>query len=147
MSRSGYTDDCDDDLALGRWRAQVASATRGKRGQRFFLDLVTALDAIPNKCLVPNELETADGVCALGALGRLRGVALPKLDHEDGEDPERLAAVFDVARQLTAEVMYMNDEDCQGETPHARWLSVRAWAVKQLLPETLLSKEGGKTNV
>ncbi len=129
MSRSGYTDDCDDYLALGRWRAQVASATRGKRGQRFFRDLVAALDALPEKRLIPNELVTGEGVCALGALGKMRNLTLPKLDH-----PERIAAVFDVARQLTAEVMYMNDEDCWGESPEARWLSVRKWAAKQIIP-------------
>jgi|HubBroStandDraft_4_1064222.scaffolds.fasta_scaffold74975_4 hypothetical protein len=28
MSRSGYVDDFDDDLEMGRWRAQVMSATR-----------------------------------------------------------------------------------------------------------------------
>ena len=35
MSRSGYCDDYGDDdpLALGRYRAQVNSAIRGKRGQ------------------------------------------------------------------------------------------------------------------
>lgn len=86
MSRSGYSDDCNDTLQLGRWRAQVASATRGKRGQRFFRDLVAALDALPEPRLVPNELETSEGVCALGALGKLRAVTLPKLSHEDGED-------------------------------------------------------------
>lgn len=81
---------------------------------------------------MPNELETAEGVCALGALGRYRGVALPKLDHEDGEDPERLAEVFDVARQLTAETMFENDENCSGYTPEERWRDVRAWAARQI---------------
>lgn len=32
MGRHGYTDDCDDVLASGRWRGIVASAIRGKRG-------------------------------------------------------------------------------------------------------------------
>lgn len=34
MSRSGYTDDCDDQWALIRWRGAVNSAIKGKRGQQ-----------------------------------------------------------------------------------------------------------------
>ena len=71
MSRSGYSDDFDDNGQLACYRGVIASATRGKRGQKFFRDLVMALDAMPIKRLVNNELETTDGeVCALGALGK-----------------------------------------------------------------------------
>lgn len=52
MSRSGYTDDDDDPLATGRWRAQVRSAIRGKRGQAFLRELIAALDAMPEKALI-----------------------------------------------------------------------------------------------
>jgi len=41
MSRSGYSDDCEGS-ELAMWRGQVASAKRGKRGQRFFRELVAA---------------------------------------------------------------------------------------------------------
>ena len=55
MSRSGYCDDLDP-LDLGRWRAQVASAIRGKRGQKLLKELLTALDSMPKKELIANEL-------------------------------------------------------------------------------------------
>lgn len=146
MSRSGYTDDgdCDDDLALGRWRGIIASATRGKRGQRFFLDLVAALDALPDKRLVSGELQNKEGaVCALGALGKFRGVDVGALDTYDHE---ALGKTFNVAEQLTQEVMYENDERRWNRmTDEQRWQDVRAWAVKQLRPETLLEMGGGGT--
>lgn len=131
MSRCGYSDDLYP-LDLGRWRAQVASAIRGKRGQRFFADLVAALDALPVKRLVPNELETGGEVCALGALGKARGVDLSELDTEDYEE---LGAAFNIAHQLAQEVMYVNDEAGVGsrlESPEMRWRIVRDWAARQL---------------
>jgi hypothetical protein len=67
MSRSGYSDDFDfDNLALGRWRAQVASAIRGARGQAFLCELVVALDALPEKKLIAHDLESNGNVCAIG---------------------------------------------------------------------------------
>ncbi len=63
MSRSGYSDDLDS-WALIRWRGQVASAIRGRRGQAVLRDLLAALDAMPEKALVASELETPQGeVC------------------------------------------------------------------------------------
>lgn len=59
MSRSGYHDDFEDPLELGRWRAQVRSATRGKRGQALLKEALAALDAMPEKRLVPYELEVS----------------------------------------------------------------------------------------
>ena len=59
MSRSGYIDDLDDPLELGRWRGRVASAVRGKRGQRLLRDLLDALDAMPEKRLVADVLEVS----------------------------------------------------------------------------------------
>ncbi len=41
MSRSGYTDDCDES-ELNLYRGSVMRATRGKRGQEFFKALVAA---------------------------------------------------------------------------------------------------------
>lgn len=161
MSRAGYTDDGDDPLAMGRWRAQIRSATRGKRGQQFFRDLVAALDAMPEKELIAGELKDSDGcVCALGALGSARGVDLSELDTEDYES---LGATFDIAEQLARETMYENDEQvdsfkyveipiCGPVRPYwpdfgktfkevrvsdpdvgkKRWKHVRAWAVSNI---------------
>lgn len=144
MSRSGYTDDMDDDLAMGRWRAQVASATRGKRGQKMLTDLLAALDAMPRKELIVGELEEfnpEDGrleVCALGALCHARGIDMQKLDPSE---PEEIAAVFDIAPQLAQEIVYMNDEYFDFEyvdnvrmdiTPEKRWQKMRDWVSKQI---------------
>ena len=61
MSRCGYSEDFDDPLELGRWRGQVESALRGKRGQRFLRELIAALDALPQKRLVENALAESVG--------------------------------------------------------------------------------------
>lgn len=136
MTRCGYSDDLDA-LDLGRWRGQVASATRGARGQKFFADLVAALDKLPEPKLVANELEDSEGVCALGALGRLRGVELMELDTEDYE---QLGAAFDIAHQLAQETMHVNDEWGRRATPEERWQIVRQWAVSQLVGSKAVGK-------
>lgn len=130
FGRSGYSDDGDETIPLAMWRGTVASATRGKRGQKFFRDLVAALDAMPTKRLVEGELQTNEGeVCALGSLGKHRGVDVDKLDTED---PYALGAAFDIASQLAQETMYENDEASEGLTPEQRWTRVRAWAAAQV---------------
>lgn len=130
MSRSGYSDSLDQrDLAM--WRGRIMSATRGKRGQKFFRDLVAALDAMPAKRLVDGALETAEGdVCALGSLARAVGAALKP---DDTYDYDKLGETFDIAACLSQEVMFVNDEGgpCRGETDEGRWLRVRNWAAGQ----------------
>lgn len=143
MSRSGYSDDIDQ-WALIKWRGQVASAIRGKRGQQLLIDLVKALDAMSEKVLIAEELVNAEGdVCALGAVGRLRGVEMTDLDPEK---PRQIANAFNVAQQLAREITYINDErgndyrvidgkwKYSPETPQQRWERVRAWAISQILP-------------
>lgn len=137
MSRSGYTD--GDAWALIRWRGAVTSATRGKRGQSFFVELLAALDAMPDKRLIAEELQTADGcMCTLGVLGAARGVDMTVLDPED---TEAVGGVFGIPRALAAEVVYMNDEDGrwqyaygEDETPEARWKRMRDWVAEQIKP-------------
>jgi hypothetical protein len=84
MSRSGYNDDYDLDPWQGiRWRGAVASAIRGRRGQAFLRELLVALDALPEHKLIANELEKDGAVCALGAVGKARGLALAGLHPDD----------------------------------------------------------------
>lgn len=128
MSRSQYCDDSDN-WQLIKWRGMVCSATRGRRGQQFLKDLLAALDAMPDKSLIANELEEDGGVCAIGSLGKARGVDMSKLDPEE---PEAVAAAFDIATCLAQEVVYMNDEVNWHETPGQRWERMRAWVVKQI---------------
>lgn len=130
MSRSGYVDDWDDDWALIRYRGAVASATRGRRGQRLLRDLLAALNALPEKRLIAGDLARDGEVCALGALGRARGLDLCEVDPED---PDAVAALFDVAPALAREIVYENDEGSfASETPEARFRRVRRWVEEQL---------------
>lgn len=131
MGRHGYIEYDDDDAVLqhGRWRAQVASAIRGKRGQKFLRDLIRGLDALPEKILIKGDLVNEEGeVCGLGALGKYR--AVPDIENMDSEDWGALGSVFDIADQLAQETMYVNDERSGDDGD--RWRGVRAWAVTQL---------------
>lgn len=138
MSRSGYSDDGD----YAMWRGMVASATRGKRGQQFFRDLLSALDAMPEKRLIRDALEDGGEVCAIGALGRAKGIDMSNMDPEC---PEEVAPAFNIAECLAQEVVYMNDEyfdfhyvEVDGRskrteyTPEERWQKMRKWAAEQI---------------
>jgi len=136
VSRSGYSDDIDQ-WDLIKWRGQVASAIRGRRGQEMLRDLLAALDSMPDKSLTVHELETPEGeVCALGALGKARALDMQKVDPDE---PEDVAALFGVAHQLVQEIVYENDE-CggYGETPEHRWKRMRNWVAGQIrdIPQT-----------
>lgn len=136
MSRSGYIEDYDNshdeypDLTAGRWRAQVLSAIRGKRGQAFFREMVEALDAMPEKRLISHELRKDGEVCAIGCVGAKRGVDLEALDPED---PETIAGKFGIAHQMVREIEFENDErGPRDETPEQRWVRIRKWAACQI---------------
>lgn len=144
MSRSGYHDDWDGDdwqtaLAMGA----VASAMRGKRGQRLFSDLVEALDAMPVKRLITDDLVREDStgfenVCALGAVGKRRGLDMKPIDPLD---PHQVAAAFDISPTLAREVVYENDEGAWGrETPEQRWFRVRNWALSKIKRTSLAAE-------
>jgi hypothetical protein len=107
MSRSGYIDDCDDVLALGRWRGAVSSAIRGKNGQAFLKELLATLDAMPEKKLIAHELKADGQFCALGVLGDKRGIDLEKLDPDDYEN---VAYEFGVNEKIIQEIVWYNDE-------------------------------------
>ena len=113
MSRSGYMDDCEQ-WDLIRWRGQVASAIRGKRGQAFMLEMWRAMQALPAQRLTSGELHNEyDGsVCAIGSVGKMRGVDMSALDPEDYES---IAAAFGIPHQLAQEIMYENDECDSGD--------------------------------
>lgn len=116
MSRSGYCDDFGDDdpLALGRYRAQVNSAIRGRRGQALLRELLAALDAMPDKRLVAGELEADGQFCALGVVGQARGMNLAAIDTYDVES---LGPKFNIAEQLAREIMWVNDDHVCDDEP------------------------------
>ena len=129
MSRSEYTED-GENWEMIKWRGQVASAIRGKRGQALLRELLEALDAMAEKRLIAGALiDRCGGVCALGALGRKRGVELEKLDPWDYDT---LAGVFGVAHQLVREIEFTNDD--AGRSPEDRWKAMRYWVAAQIKP-------------
>ncbi len=132
MSRSGYSDDLDPG-ELARWRGAVESAIRGKRGQKLLREMRDALEQLPERRLISGELEASDGsddVCALGAVGRVRGL---EMRHLDPENRYQIAAHFDVAEALAAEVVHENDEGGRwDETPEERWARVHAWVCQNI---------------
>lgn len=142
MSRSGYSDDCDDQWSLIRWRGAVASAIRGARGQAFLREALAALDALPEPILIPNALKVEGGVCFLGAVGEARATTLEGFEREDDDDDfdqEGIARLFGIPHALACEIMWANDE-CgpYDETPRARWERMRRWVISNLkgdLPE------------
>jgi hypothetical protein len=130
--RSGYSDDCDQ-WDLIRWRGAVESAIRGKRGQAALREMLSALDAMPDKRLIADELEDADGeVCGLGALGKARGLDMAVVDPEDRES---VAKAFGIAEALAAEIMNVNDDWLDRRaTPEQRWEVVRRWVASKIKP-------------
>lgn len=130
MSRSGYSEDYDIfQWDMIRWRGQVASAIRGKRGQAFLKELIEALDAMPDKRLIANNLQNEEGVCAIGSVGLKRGIDMADIDPEDYSN---LANIFGIAHQLVQEIEFENDESLYRPTLEKRWERMRAWAVERL---------------
>ena len=131
MSRSGYSDDCEMNWDLIRWRGAVKSAIRGKRGQAFLREMLEALDSMPDKVLAESVLEQDGDVCAMGAVGVKRGLDMSKVDPFERVE---VAQLFGISEALAAEIAYENDEGVWGanETPTARWTRMRKWVVSQI---------------
>lgn len=153
MSRHGYTDDDIDPNDLALWRASVQRSIQGKRGQQALRDLLTALDAMPEKRLIRSVFRNRNGeCCSLGVLAEHRGVSdeMPAIaSHEmseveihnalcpfDDSDVirEEAAAALDIAPCLAAEIMYENDWK-DSETPEERWARMRRWVEKRIRQE------------
>jgi len=134
MSRSGYVDDYDDEPGRQNlWWGNVARSIRGKRGQAFLREMAAALDAMPVKELIADELVQDGAVCAIGAVAAARKLDVSKLDPEDAE---AVAKTFGIAEPLAREIVYVNDDDWgPSETPAHRWTRVREWVDKQIRAE------------
>jgi hypothetical protein len=140
MSRSGYTDDCDEGR-LNLWRGAVASAIRGKRGQAFLREMLAAFDALPEKKLIEEDLVALNPlaadrleVCSLGAVGVRRGLDMTEIDPDDYKG---IAKELGIPEALAREVMYQNDEGAwrrEAETPEARFTRMRAWVAGLVKP-------------
>jgi hypothetical protein len=157
MSRSGYIlDSWDDDGATACWVGAVRSAIRGRRGQAFLRELIAALDAMPVKALIADDLVTESGeCCAIGAVALARGQDVSEIEPED---PVAVADAFGIARTLASEIEFQNDDDGKWlalhywrglheigsdghycETPEQRWQRMRHWVASQIIvaPEEL----------
>lgn len=129
MSRSNYSDDCDG-WALIRWRGAVTSAIRGKRGQAALKELAAAMDAMPNKRLIEDELVRDGEYCTLGVLGAARQI---RMDDLSPYDAETIADRFYLSPALVREIEYLNDEGIWGrESPEQRWQRMREWVNEQI---------------
>lgn len=132
MSRSEYSDDCDG-WALIRWRGAVNSAIKGKRGQAFLAETLAALDALPAKRLVANDMEVAGEFCTLGAVAARRGKQPGALNDCDRD---HIAREMGITEALAAEIMFEND--CmdswltRADTPEIRWSRMRAWVASHI---------------
>lgn len=132
MSRSGYSYGYDE-WAMIRWRGAVTSAIRGKRGQAFLKEMLTALDTLEAKRLIRNDLVRDGEVCAIGAVALARKTDVSAVDPEDRDT---VANVFGIAPALAAEIVNMNDEysDVE-ETPEERYDRMRQWILSEIKAE------------
>jgi hypothetical protein len=126
VSRSGYSDDCEN---LGLYRASVDRAVRGKRGQAFIRKMLAAFDALPDKRLAADTLVTGENVCAMGAVALAQGIDVSKINAHKRREVGR---VFNIAPSMAAEIAYENDEGDSGESPEERFVRMHEWARSNL---------------
>ena len=134
MSRSGYMEGgCDsqeEQWALIRWRGAVNSAMTGKRGQQLLIELRDGMDAMAEKKLIADHIEKDGCFCALGVVGKNRGMDLSSINpHEAGQ----VSSAFNIAQAMAREIVYMNDEHWDLETDEERWLRVRGWVQHNIM--------------
>ena len=134
MSRSGYSvDSWEEDYPneAEMFRANVRRTLEGKKGQLFLRELATAMDAMPEKKLIANELIDAQGdCCTMGVICAVRNLDVSKLDYED---PDQVGKALGIKSMMAREIAYMNDEGVDTEeTPEARWTRMRKWVSDNL---------------
>lgn len=133
MSRSGYTYEMDDQLVYGRYRGQVSSAIRGRRGQMFLQELGSVMDSMEEKVLIRNELIDENGdCCPIGVICKSRGLDINNVNYEE---PKEVGALVDIAKCMAAEIAYENDEEGYNETPEDLWRRMRRWVSSNIAKE------------
>jgi len=135
MNRSGLIESDDDYQRLNLYRANVDRCIRGRKGQKFLREMAEAMDAMPVKRLIAEELIADDGeVCAIGSVCKSRGIDVSKIDPED---PDNVAAAVGIHRILASEIEYENDDTYwrSRETAEERWLRMRKWIDKNLVDQ------------
>lgn len=128
MSRSGYSDDCEN---LNLYRGTVERAFNGKRGQAFLKELAKSMDEMPEKRLIAGELiNEQKQVCAIGVVCKARGLDVSTVDFYDADQVGQLVGI---ARSMAAEIEFENDEGHSTETPEQRWARMRKWVDDSIL--------------
>ncbi len=128
MSRSGYSDDCE---YVNLYRGRVERAIKGSRGQAFLKELAKAMDEMPEKKLITDELINSKGeMCTIGVVCKLRGLDVSGIDVYDSN---RVGSLVDIASSMAAEIEYENDEcGYVHETPEQRWVRMRKWVQENI---------------
>jgi thiamine monophosphate kinase len=142
MSRSGYTEDCDEQISWINWRGAVKSAIRGKRGQAFLYEMLQAMAALPERKLIAGELEKEGCVCAIGAVGKARGLDMSQLDPEDYTT---VAGKFGIAEALAQEIVHLNDEIYHRESDEERFERMRRWIESNIFDGPAIPPSHGDT--
>ena len=143
MSRSGFSDDYDgDNPSYLLWPSIIRRSIKGKRGQAFLTALRDALEAMPDKRLIAGELEADGAVCAIGSLGKARGVDMKQLDPEDSK---AVGKAFNIAPALAREIVFENDDDFSmrpNETPEQRYTRMLDWVRQHIVQPTAAQPQG-----
>jgi hypothetical protein len=136
MGRHGMwgASDIEDQWAYICFRGAVASSLRGKRGQKFLKELITALESLPEKKLIGGELELNGQYCALGCVGASRGLDMSTIDTWDYD---KLSEIFNISPTMIREIEWINDETVYArlgeDKDEKRWKVVYDWAKSQVI--------------
>ena len=137
MSRFHDYDDCYDQSAQWaqiRFQGALKKTISGSHGQAFLRELLTALDAMPEKQLIESELVTEEGCCALGVVFKSRGLDSTGIDPDAHEF---VAQRLGITETLATQLAYVNDEygRWRDVSPSQRFDLVREWVVKHIAEE------------
>lgn len=132
MSRSGYGCYSEYGNQINLYRGRVTRAIRGKRGQKFLVELALAMDAMPEKKLIRNELIAENGeMCTIGVICKTRGIDVKGVEVDDSE---QVADLVGIAQSMASEIEYENDECGRlKETSDDRWIRMRKWVDRQIV--------------
>jgi hypothetical protein len=154
--RINYSDEEEDFPGqYSLWQANCERSINGKVGQKALRELETALLALPEKRLIADELENAEGeVCAIGAIKKYRNVEV----QSDPEEMEEVGVELGMPRLVAWKVVCLNDIEIDGKyveaagpatawghrprvfvsvTPEERYEQVLAWVQRQINPAAM----------
>ena len=133
----------EEQWAWIRFRGQVASAIRGRRGQATLKQAAEAMERLPRRQLITGELCDGTGVCVVGAViyddfkskglspkaawNKLRGLSR-KIGRDAYEIEEYAVKELGFTRALANEVQFENDEGAGfGLDPRASYSGMLGW--------------------